>query len=162
VWGILDKDDVLWIGGERFGTETPLSEHAAVLPRNVFWHADPAGRTEIEELRIRGLNICKGVNDIRPGIAAVSARIRSGGSKVLPACVNLIQEARLYRYPSAQERELLGENPIDRHNHALAALRYLIATLDRRPKLPPEAAPPPKKPSFWERFHDDRLWTPIR
>src|SRR5215471_19745926 len=51
VWGVLDKDDVLWIGGERYGREIPLHEHAAALPRNVLWFADPAGRTEIEELR---------------------------------------------------------------------------------------------------------------
>lgn len=161
VWGVLDKDDVLWLSGERYGSATPLCEHAAALPRDVFWHADPAGRTEIEELRCRGFHLCKGHNDIRSGIAAVSARIRQGALKVLPACANLIKEARLYRYPSLQERELFGENPIDRHNHALAALRYLVATIDRRPRVV-HAEPPPKKPSFWERLHDERLWTPLR
>lgn len=161
VWGVLDKDDVLWIANERYATQVPLSDHAAALPGNVLWHADPAGRTEIEELRLRGHRVRPGSNDIRAGIAAVSARIRSGGLKVLPACANLIREARLYRYPSPQERALLGENPIDAHNHALAALRYLVATLDRRPRVTSKP-PAVSKPSFWERFHDDRLWIPLR
>ncbi|MBM4071780.1 MAG: hypothetical protein FJ271_23070 [Planctomycetes bacterium] len=161
VWGVLDRDDVLWLHGERYGSAIPLSEHAAVLPKDVFWHADPAGRTEIEELRCRGFNLCKGHNDIRSGIAAVSARIRQDALKVLPACVNLIKESRLYRYPSPQEREQFGENPIDRHNHALAALRYLVATIDRRPRVP-HVEPPAKKPTFWQRLHDERLWTPLR
>jgi hypothetical protein len=57
VWGVLDRDDVLWIAGERYRRETPLHEHAAALRERgeVTWYADPAGRTEIEELRAGGL-----------------------------------------------------------------------------------------------------------
>ena len=47
-------------------------------------------------------------------------------------CPNLIGEAKLYRYPSPQERVLVGERPIDDNNHALGALRYLISRLDAR------------------------------
>jgi hypothetical protein len=77
--------------------------------------------------------VARGPNDIRPGIAAVTARIRTGRLKVHSAgCPNLVAEARLYRYPSEAERAGSGENPVDEHNHALAALRYLIAGLDAR------------------------------
>ena len=93
----------------------------------VMWYADPAGRTEIEELRASGLVVRRGDNDIRPGIAAVAARLRTGRLKVRrDACPNLLAEARLYRYPSAAERALRGENPVDEHNHALGALRALL------------------------------------
>jgi hypothetical protein len=126
---VLDHDDVLWILHERYLRETPLSDHAAVLPKNVMWYADPAGRTEIEELRRAGLSLRKGDNNIRRGIALVTARIRTGRLKVSPRCVNLITESRLYRYPTPLEREHLGENPIDAHNHALAALRYLVSRI---------------------------------
>jgi hypothetical protein len=133
--GVLDYDDVLWIGQERYLRETPLHEHASALVRSdgkkVMWYADPAGRTEIEELRAAGLSVRRGDNDIRLGIAAVTARLRTGRLKVhAAACPNLLAESRLYRYPSAQERSLVGENPVDEHNHALAALRYLISRLD--------------------------------
>jgi hypothetical protein len=98
----------------------------------VMWYADPAGRTEIEELRVAGHKVRRGANDIRPGIAAVTARIRTGGLKVHRAgCPNLVAEARLYRYPTEGERPHADENPIDDHNHALAALRYLISGIDR-------------------------------
>ena len=113
--------------------ETPLHEHAAALRQlgETTWYADPAGRTEIEELRASGLVVRRGDNDIRPGIAAVTARLRTGRLKVKrDACSQLLTEARLYRYPSAAERVLRGENPVDEHNHALAALRYLISRLD--------------------------------
>ncbi len=129
IWGVLDADDVLWILHERYLRETPLSDHAAALPKDVMWYADPAGRTEIEELRRADLKIRRGDNSIRRGIAMVTARIRTGRLKVSPTCVNLIGESRLYRYPTPAEREQLGENPIDAHNHALAALRYLVSRL---------------------------------
>lgn len=62
------------------------------------------------------------------GVAAVSARIRTGRLKVLSTnCANLIAESKLYRYPGDRERAVLGEKPIDEHNHALGALRYLIS-----------------------------------
>jgi hypothetical protein len=148
LWGVLDKDDVLWIGGERYGREIPLHEHRDALRqhKHVTWYADPAGRTEIEELRAGDLTVQRGTNDIRPGIAAVAARLRTGRLKVLAsACPNLVAEAALYRYPSARERALADENPVDEHNHALGALRYLISRLDahflarlrRKPSQPP-------------------------
>ena len=65
------------------------------------------------------------------GIAMITARIRTGKLKVSSACVNLINEAKLYRYPSPAERAQLGENPIDAHNHALAALRYLVTRITK-------------------------------
>ncbi len=133
VWGKLDCNDVLWIAGERYRKETPLHEHAAALKElgEVTWYADPSGRTEIEELRASGLVVRRGDNDIRSGIAAVAARLRTGRLKVRrAACPHLLAEARLYRYPTAAERARRGENPVDEHNHALGALRYLIARLD--------------------------------
>jgi hypothetical protein len=136
VWGVLDHDGVLHLTHERYLRQTPLSDHARALPRGVMWYADPAGRTEIEELRRAGHKVRRGNNDIRPGIAAMTARIRTGGLKVHRAgCPNLIAEARLYRYPSESERVHVGENPIDDHNHALAALRYLVSGIDRHSPL---------------------------
>jgi hypothetical protein len=134
LWGVLDRDDVLWLRGERYLRQTPLHDHAAALPRNVTWFADPAGRTEREELLHAGLKVRAGRNDIRAGIAAVTARLRDGRLRVLRSgCPNLFAEARLYRYPDDGER--CREEPIDADNHALAALRYLVSRLPvaRRP-----------------------------
>jgi hypothetical protein len=135
IWGVLDREDVLWIHGERYLRETPLHEHVKALRQHSprMWYADPAGRTEIEECRSAGLTVRRGLNDIRAGIAALSARIRTGRLKVhFPSCLNLFEEARSYRYPREDEAQRIGENPIDEHNHALGALRYLISKLDAR------------------------------
>jgi hypothetical protein len=88
----------------------------------------------------------------------VTARIRTGRLKVSPSCVNLIKEARLYRYPTPAERATLGENPIDADNHALAALRYLASRFDRPPHQRSPIAIPAKKP---DPIDDESLWTAL-
>jgi len=162
IWGVLDRDDVLWLEGERYLRQTPLHEHAAALRPlgSILWYADPSGRTEIEELRAAGMVVRRGDNDLRAGIAAVSARLRTGRLKVRrPRCPSLLAEAGLYRYPTPDERRRSGEDPVDDHNHALAALRYLIARLDagflarfRGAGRPLPAEPPPldRDDLFWE------------
>jgi hypothetical protein len=169
VWGKLDADDVLWLTGERYASRTPLHEHAAALKAlgPVSWYADPAGATEIVELRAAGLTVRAADNALRPGIAAVSSRLGTGRLRVLrPACPALLREAGLYRYPSAAERLRDGENPVDENNHALAALRYLVAGLDAhflarlRRKEPGGAAAGPEKPRPMPR-NDDDLWTTL-
>jgi hypothetical protein len=99
----------------------------------VTWYCDPSGATERAELRAADLQVIKGDNDIKAGIMAVNSRIQTGRLKVSRInCPNLIQEAKLYRYPSLAEKAIHGENPIDENNHALGALRYLISRLDSR------------------------------
>ncbi|MFO0876491.1 MAG: terminase family protein [Gemmataceae bacterium] len=162
VWGTLDADDVLWLTGERYRAQTPLPAHAAALAAvpGTLWYADPAGAAEIASLRTAGLVVRPADNDIRAGIAAVSSRLQSGRLRVVRrACPHLLHEASLYRYPTAAERLRAGENPVDECNHALAALRYLVAGLDagflarqrRRPTTPRSSTPA---------LAEDSLWTP--
>src|SRR5205823_9464969 len=105
LWGVLDRDDVLWICHERYLRETGIHEHARALANQapgVMWYADPAGPTEIEELRRAGLKVLRGGNAIQAGIAAVNARLRTDRLRILrSACPNLLAEAKLYRYPSS-------------------------------------------------------------
>ena len=112
--------------GSATCAQTPLHEHAAALrragrgPRSMSGTPIPPARTEIAELRASGLTVRRADNDIRLGVAATAARLRTGRLKVHgPACPQLLDEARLYRYPSATERASINENPVDEHNHAL-------------------------------------------
>ncbi len=132
VWGVVDRDDVLWILGERYAPQIPVSEHAVALAKlgEVIWYADPSGRSEREELRRAGLVVLAGSNAVSVGIAAVAARLRSGRLKILvPTCPNLVSEGQLYRYSGDDGPT---EEPIPKHNHALDALRYLVSRLDGR------------------------------
>jgi hypothetical protein len=176
IWGVLDRDGILWLFGEHYARQKPLSYHARYLPRDVYWYADPSGASERSELRVAGFVVRKGNNDLRPGIAAVSARLQSGTLRVVQGtCPNLLAEGGLYRYGKADD-EGDSETPVDEYNHALAALRYLISRLDARRMArehrsgdaddvaadgtaPKEAPPrPARKP--WLRLDNPYLWPP--
>ncbi len=181
VWGTLDGDGVLWLIGEHYKSSKPLSFHAQHLPRDVMWYADPSGATEREELRCANFKVREGNNALRPGIAAVSARVADDALRVVAGCCpNLLREAGLYCYgPDPAERR--SEVPVDRDNHALAALRYLISRLDEHrmarhrptpaaaeapaaPAADGVAAPPPAKPvkpkPRWLSIYNEFLWPP--
>lgn len=172
VWGILDRDGILWLTGEHYCRERPLSFHAHQLPRDVTWYADPSGAGDIMELRCAQFNVQAATNDRRPGIAAVRGRLENGLLKVLAGrCPNLLAEAELYRYPDAAGRK--SETPMDEHDHALDALRYLICKLDRRhlargPKPAASApasggselpAPPARRIPLWRDPRTEHWWT---
>lgn len=159
VWGVVDSEGVLWLMGEHYKRQKPLSYHAERLPKEVTWYADPSGANERCELRCAGFSVREGSNAIRPGIAAVSARVENGTLKIVRgSCPHLLAEAQLYRYEEGGK----GESPEDEHNHALAALRYLVSGLDggRGPWRPkPPAAAKPEVP--WWRREDEGLWTSV-
>ncbi len=176
VWGVLDCDDVLWLTGEHYASEQSLAYHAAHLPRDVTWYADPVGARERCELRCAGLTVRTGDNDLRPGIAAVRARLEDGGLKVLAgACPHLVAEASLYRYDA--EGRGRSEAPVKDHDHALDALRYLVSRLDARrlarlrrrpadpdpdpatPAAPSPADAPKRRPNAWLSYRNEALWT---
>jgi hypothetical protein len=173
LWGTLDRDGVLWLTDEHYQRRQPLSRHLPHLPKDARWYVDPAGASEISELRCAGLAVSAGSNALRPGIAAVTARLEDGTLKVLVGrCPQLLREAELYRY-STEAQERRAEVPVDEHNHALAALRYLISRLDAHrmarlggPRAPEEApvepvVKPPRKEDPWCNLRNEALWTRI-
>jgi len=171
VWGVLDRDGVFWLTREHYQRHQPLSHHALHLPREVRWYADPSGAADICELKRAGFAVSAAKNALRPGIAAVTARLHSGRLKLLPgACPNLLAEAELYRYgDDATDRR--AESPVDENNHALAALRYLVLALDggRSVRTGPAETPEEKarkkeererqKQRAWLSVWNEELWT---
>jgi hypothetical protein len=160
VWGVLDHDDVLWIGSERYVSEALPEDHAAALPRNVTWFADPEDPGQAATLRKRGLTVRKANNDILSGIAMVTARIRTGRLKVLSSCANLIAEARRYRWPTEAERAVRGEKPVSVDNHAMDALRYVVSKMPERSRRR-EQPPPPRDDDSDEQSGGMGIWRPV-
>lgn len=179
VWGYYDRTgdennppDCLYLTNERYMRETLMSEHVKELRKHpgVTWYADPSGADPINECRAAGMTVLRGNNDIPLGIAAVTARIRTGRLKIVqPSCPNIFAEAALYRYPSDTERAVMGEKPIDSDNHALGALRYLVSRLDhtficklrKRPDLQ-DMPPIPKDLEAKTRADDYRRANPVK
>ena len=149
--------------GEHYCRQKPLSYHAGHLPKGVTWWADPSGANERCELHWAGFTVREGNNAIRQGVAAVTARLENGTLKVVEgACANLLAEASLYRWDESGRGR--AETPVDEHNHALAALRYLVSGLDgngavwRREHAAAARAARPK-PASWLDPKKEWLWT---
>jgi hypothetical protein len=178
VWGVLDRDDVLWLFGERYGRDKSLAVHRPFLPKYVTWYADPEGAHEGLALRCSGLTVRTAKNAVRAGISAVKARLETGRLRVVQGCcTNLLAEAELYRWDPKEG----SERPEKENDHAMDALRYLVYSLDahklarhvRRGEqvqavehepLPPGPGPavplpePPKKRK-WLSIYNEALWT---
>jgi hypothetical protein len=88
------------------------------------------------------------------------------------ACPNLLREASLYRY-SDDPTDRRSETPLDAHNHALAALRYLISMIDyrqmarmkanggAREPAADEAAKAKKRQEDYMSYRNEALWRRI-
>jgi len=167
IWGILDKNNVLWLDNEHYERERPLSQHLGKLPKEVRWHVDPSGANEKGEMRVRGYRVIPGNNDIRSGLSMVTARLEANMIRVVEGtCPNLLAEATLYRYGDAVHGR--PETPVDEHNHALSALRYLVSILDQRglkvidrpDYLNPEEPPEPVDCAAWNNVDNDAVFGP--
>lgn len=129
--GVLDSDDVLWVGYERYKRRTRISHHASSLPKDATYWADPSRPDYIKELRASGIRCLPANNDIMVGIDAVSSRILTDRLRISRDLKAVIAESDEYHFPE-KEDEITGEKPVDEFNHALDALRYMIMGIDRR------------------------------
>lgn len=86
--------------------------------------ADPAEPKSIKELRSTGLNVAeKGiVKDIKLGLQVMNRYKKHYTARSLGS----IDENRKYRYPQDAEGNYVEDVPIDKHNHAKDAERYVV------------------------------------
>lgn len=117
-----------WVVDEYYSTERrTLSDHALRIKTHQWEEAvsrrwsDPARAQDNLDLQLTyGLENWKAKNDLKGGIDAVALALQNGNLFIDPYCENLIREFRSYSYKEK------GEVPVDKDNHALDALRYVI------------------------------------
>jgi len=102
---------------------------------NVTYFGDPSGAQQIADCNATGMAVVPANNDILAGISAVTARINARQLVIYKKyCPNLAKEANVYRYPCQEEigasARVTGEKPLDKDNHAMDALRYMIRGVD--------------------------------
>ena len=84
--------------------------------------------------QLTGINLVPANNDILLGVDKVRSYIYNGKVKVFNNLENLKKEASLYAFPPIEQRERNTNNkPIDRHNHLMDCLRYVIVGLPENP-----------------------------
>ena len=83
-----------------------------------------------------GIRIRPADNDIALGIERVRKRLRNGTIQISSACRNLVEEAAMYRYKDSEDKLGADDAPVKDNDHAMDALRYLVAGLDKQMAQP--------------------------
>jgi PBSX family phage terminase large subunit len=122
--------DILYVYDEYYQTEKTYDQHKDYLSRDFTYFADPSGAQDIAELQQRGIDTQSAINDVGPGINAVTERIKTNRLRVFEGCINLIDEFALYQYERNQTTGEWRDKPLKANDHCMDALRYLIMGLD--------------------------------
>lgn len=89
--------------------------------------ADPSGAQERCDLDRWGIANYPAKNDLLSGINSMSRAIEDRRLFITRNCINTIDEIGQYHYPM-KEGKNTREKPVDFKNHAMDALRYVIAS----------------------------------
>jgi len=163
LWAALDSDGRLWVYRQLYKTKQLVEDHAREirklsnwgapggdpLPRAIICDHDAEDRATLE--RHLGLTTIPAYKNVSAGIQAVASRFRAAGDgkpRILivrdslvqrdpdlaegkqPTCLEEEPESYVWDIRQGMKR---GEQPVKESDHALDALRYLVAHLDLRP-----------------------------
>lgn len=158
LYGYLTHDDELVIFDEIALEQARVSDVCKEIRlRNERWNIkprwyviDPAarnrntqtGRSDQAEFADHGIYVIPGQNAVMAGINHVKERIAAEKLKVTANCVELRAEFKRYRWTKNTNRSENAppERPVKKDDHALDALRYIVAA---RPLAPSRDAPSP-------------------
>ena len=141
LWGALDPDGRLWITRERYQARQTVHEHAqAILAAGLkrpAWTVADHDAEDRATLHAAGIQTLAATKDVERGIQAVKARlkVRPDGRPRLyvhEACRETIAEFYDYAWAPPKDGRNAKEEPVKDRDHAMDALRYIVAQLDCR------------------------------
>lgn len=143
--GAIDsKKGICYLYDEYYVSEKPITYHARRIKEKVMGCrmykniiADPSVRNRNDRdgvsyrdyfYNVSGLWLEEGNNNILDGIERVRDFMYQGKLKVFTSCVNLNQEAQKYQWKKDKDG-IIKDDPIDKNNHLMDAMRYLVMAL---------------------------------
>jgi phage terminase large subunit len=149
VIGAIDpKDGCVYIYDDYYMRERGVSFHAKEIRKRVsqlsFYQpiqADPSVRKRNDRdgisyanyfYKISKIMLEPGNNDILYGIEKIRDYLFNGKLKFFNNCTNLKKEGSMYVYTKNKNTNS-NDKPVDKNNHLMDALRYLVARLPRDP-----------------------------
>lgn len=158
LWGAIDYDGVVWIYREHYEAGKDVEYHAAVIQghmnegKSEIYLIDPStgpfkkdDEATIGKEYIRhGIPVLPANSDVSGGIDKVSEYLRNEKIKITQSCINTRKEIVNYQWkqPSPAMQDLnYPEKPLKRDDHAMDALRYMIAFVYDATEKPVEKTP---------------------
>jgi phage terminase large subunit len=136
--GTVDGDKRVHLVDEFYQKKTPIDKIIEEAWRlQELWdirtfYCDPSRPDNIQEFRNAGLDARKGKRELDPGIAAVNKYLDEGMLLIdFNNCPRTVEEAQVYHYEEDDMGKILKNKPVDRDNHAMDAVRYMILSLVR-------------------------------
>jgi PBSX family phage terminase large subunit len=137
--GLVGFDDSIHIVEEYYEKKVNIDQISGIaVGLKEKWgirtfYCDYARPEYIQELRNVGLDSRKGKKELDPGIACVNNYLDKGLLTIdFNACPETVDEMQSYHYDEDDMGKVLKNRPIDDHNHAMDALRYMVYSHSKR------------------------------
>lgn len=144
------KTNIIYVYDEYYVRDQPIGYHGAQLsPKIKPYHflypiqADPSvrkrsqdtGRTYKDYFKsVTGILLKEANNDLLYGIEKVRNYMYEGKLKFFNNLENTKKEAVKYSFPAIKDKGNTTDKPIDRDNHLMDCLRYMISPLPPNPQ----------------------------
>ena len=156
VWGYVDYDGNLTIFDEWGGTRQTADNIAENAKRHgkivivadfSIKRPDRDGRSLWDDLSYAGLNLQESNKQELENITLANSLLKTGRLNITKNCVELIKEIRNYKWKKLKlgETKNRPEEPVQKDNHYIDALLYLIASLEELKTVDYEAIKMSKK-----------------
>lgn len=131
VYKLLVKEGVYYVRQELYRTGMTDDETADYVAAQRFnkVYPDPAQPQSIETMKRKGVNVRevkKGADSIQHGISTMRELFKQNRLFIHTSCINLISELETYSYADGNSARNDSEKPIDKFNHAIDAIRYVV------------------------------------
>ena len=127
------KDGSFYVTRELYRTgmtDDEVGDYTASQRFNKVY-PDPENAAAIEVLKRKGVNVrevTKGPGSIEHGLNVIRELFKQNRLFIHKSCINLISELEMYSYADSSPLRNDNENPQDKYNHAIDALRYVVST----------------------------------
>lgn len=128
---VMKYKDRFYVVDEYYENMRTMENHAESIKRGRWenhtirrW-MDPSAAQEAADLDRLHIQTNQAKNDIRAGINSVARAIELDRLFIARHCRNTLNEITQYQYKERDGKNS-GEEPIDKYNHAMDALRYVI------------------------------------
>lgn len=141
--------NIIHVYNEYSVQDKPVGHHAKYLapmwkPYKHLYplQADPAVRRRSQETgvsykhyfhTVTGILLVEANNDILFGIEKVRNYVYEGKLKIFNNLMEFKKESTKYSYPEIKEKGVSMDKPIDKDNHLMDCLRYLVSPLPENP-----------------------------
>jgi len=145
LWLAKDKDENWYVYREYYRAKTCISEHITNVKQlsknenyNVSW-ADPENAENRTDMRKAGIVTKVARKDVAKGIEAVQTKlkVKQNGKPslfIFSTCRNTCREIAGYRYPSGTSSKNPKDTPLQKNDHTVDALRYVVYSVEQPSK----------------------------